>query len=119
MAAGRTAVNIGPAADTPFDDEQGFLSFLGDNEIAHIAFASRLAQLGVVITNIIPVGSPYDDTNWMFDHWARHQEECSHLGIAVPDLSVVDLNNEAQYLDWMELHGQLHELQNTALGIRT
>ena len=110
-------MNLGPAADTPFEDKQVFLSFLGYNEIAHINFAAKLAQKGVVITNVIPVGSPYEDTNWMFDHWARHQEECSHLGIAVPDLSVVDLNNEEQYLDWMQLHGQLHQFQNLALGI--
>jgi hypothetical protein len=113
-------VNIGPASDAPFGNELAFLDFLVNNEIAHIAFGDAIArQQGRAISAILPIGNPKESPDWLNDHWNRHSEECALLGIAVPDLSGVDLSNESQYLDWMLLHCQVHQQQNLALGITT
>ena len=110
-------MNIGMAADTPFGDRNGFLDFLLQNEVAHIAFQTALAQRGVTISTVLPVGNPMEHGSWMFDHWQRHIEESSSLGIAVPDLSGYNLHDAEQYADWMYQHGDLHRAQNEKLGI--
>lgn len=112
-------MNISLSADNPFGNQEAFLVFLGDNEIAHVSFEDALGRRGIVLNNELPVGNPYEDQYWMLNHWQLHLEECSHLGIPVPDLSVADLKDEEQYTDWMRLHAQLHTLQNSALGITT
>ena len=112
-------MNISPLVDSPFGDREAFLDFLGANEIAHIAFSSALTRRGHIVSAIPPIGNPMETPDWLNAHWQRHRDECSTLGIAVPDLSVVDLHDEHQYLDWMILHGQLHRQQNEALGITT
>lgn len=95
------------------------MMFLAVNETAHTAFAMALARRGVVIRSVMPVGNPYDMPDWLGDHWQRHIEECATLHVPVPDLSSADLNDEQEYMDWMELHGQLHRQQNMKLGITT
>lgn len=112
-------MNLDASADIPFEDEEGFMDFLGQNEIAHAGFAQALAQRGYVVSWPQPFGNPGEFPDWLNDHWQRHIDECSTLGIAVPDISSVDLKDKEQYLDWMLLHAQLHDLQNTALGITT
>ena len=113
-------MNLGISADVPFGNREAFDDFLLQNEVAHISYGSNLVrQKNIVISAILPVGNPLDHTDWLNDHWRRHAEECLPLGIAVPDLSVVDLKEETQYLDWMLLHSQLHQQQNKALGITT
>ena len=120
MAGRGRPVNLGISADVPFGNKDSFDDFLLQNEIAHISYGSNLArQKGIVISAILPVGNPIDHNDWLNDHWRRHAEECQTLGIAVPDLSVVDLKDETQYLDWMMLHAQLHQQQNQKLGIKT
>ena len=110
-------MNIGPAADTPFGDDTGFLDFLGLNELAHQSFADALARRGRPVAPPPPSGHPLETPDWLNDHWQRHRDECSSLGIPVPDLASVDLRDEAQYRDWMNLHGDLHAQQNESLGI--
>jgi len=112
-------MNISNAVDAPFGDQESFLDFLGQNEIAHVAFGTALARLGHIIASPPPIGNPNESHDWLNDHWHRHRDECVTLGIAVPDLSSVDLQDEEQYRDWMLLHGELHTQQNKALGITT
>ena len=110
-------MNLKPAADAPFGDEDAFLDFLGQNEIAHVSIGSALARLGYVVSSPPPIGNPNETHDWLLDHWQRHRDECVPLGIPVPDLSSVDLQQEEQYLDWMQQHGDLHAQQNLRLGI--
>ena len=110
-------VNISPAADAPFGNEEAFLDFLGANEIAHIAFGAALARLGYVVSAPPPLGNPLESEDWLNDHWQRHKDECAIFGVSVPDLSAADLTDESQYSDWMTLHTNLHSAQNAALGI--
>jgi hypothetical protein len=44
-------------------------------------------------------------------------DECASLGIAVPDLASVDLEDKNDYQEWMAQHSQLHQQQNIKLGI--
>lgn len=110
-------MNLNMSADTPFGNDEAFLDFLGQNEIAHITYGRFLADRAYLVSALPPLGNPLETPDWLADHWQRHTDECTTLGISVPDLSVVDLRNEEQYLDWMLLHAQLHEAQNLALGI--
>lgn len=110
-------MNIGASVDAPFGNDEAFLDFLGQNEIAHVAFGDALARRGHLVSTPPPIGNPKETSDWLNDHWQRHRDECATLGIAVPDLSVVDLEQEDQYLDWMLLHANLHARQNLALGI--
>ena len=110
-------MNIDNSADSPFGNEESFLDFLGQNEIAHIAFGAALARRGYQVSSPPPIGNPQEHPDWLNDHWLRHRDECATLGIEVPDLSVVDLKQEDQYLDWMLLHADLHQQENVALGI--
>ena len=110
-------MNLGPSADIPFEDHNGFLDFLGRNEVAHSGYAQALAARGYEVSAPQPLGDPRETPDWLNDHYQRHIDECSSLNIAVPDLSSVDLKQKDQYLDWMLLHAELHDLQNLALGI--
>ena len=105
------------SADAPFGNEEAFLDFLGQNEIAHQAYGTALARIGHLVSTVPPIGNPMETPDWLNDHWQRHRDECSPLGLEVPDLSVVELRQEDQYLDWMLLHADLHRQQNNSLGI--
>ena len=87
------------------------------NEISHTAYSMALQRRGHIVSTPPPIGNPKETRDWLNDHWQRHRDECSTLGIAVPDLSIVDFTKEDQYEDWMLLHGNLHEQQNSKLGI--
>ena len=118
MASNGGDVNLLPASDAPFGNEEAFMDFLGQNEISHQGIADALARnLGSTVAPLPTVDGPSVSEDWLNDHWQRHISECLPLGIIVPDLSSVDLKNENEYLDWMSLHGALHVLQNAALGI--
>lgn len=110
-------MNIAPACDAPFGNEEAFLEFLGANEVAHIAIGSALAREGHLVSSPPPMGNPEETPDWLLDHWQRHRDECAPLGIPVPDLSTVDFSDEFQYYDWMLQHKNLHQNQNAALGI--
>ena len=110
-------MNIDLAADAPFENNEAFLDFLGQNEFAHLTFGRYLAQTGYVVTATPPLGNPKETVDWFADHYQRHVDECSTLNIDVPDLSAVDFTQEDQYLDWMQTHSDLHDQQNAALGI--
>jgi hypothetical protein len=110
-------VNIGPASEAPFGDDESFLDFLGQNELSHISIGKALALNGYILTSAPPIGNPLETSDWMLDHWQRHREECLPLGIPVPDLSTANLRDEVEYEDWMQLHAILHEQENSLLGI--
>jgi hypothetical protein len=112
-------MNIEAAANAQFGDEDAFLDFLGQNEIAHQTIGAALARDGHIVSSPPPIGNPLETKDWLNDHWQRHRDECKPLGISVPDLSVADLKVEEQFSDWMILHSDLHSQENAALGIRS
>jgi hypothetical protein len=112
-------VNLAPAAEAPFGNEDAFTVFLGDHEIAHEAITLALGRAGRQVPVIPLADTPIDNNDWMMDHWQIHLGIGSETGIPVPDLVGYDLRNEVQYEDWMTIHSQLHSKINEVLGIRS
>lgn len=113
-------MNLTPSSFAEFDDDDAFLVFLGDHEIAHQQFVEKLSIQGFSITSLPLIESPKDSPQWLQDHYSIHLEIAAAINQQdLPDLSSVDLNQEGQYLDWMQLHAYTHDEINTILGINT
>jgi hypothetical protein len=106
-------------SNNPFD-EDSFVDFLGVNELSHQTINEFMQRKGLKPT-ILPLNSdPRVNQQWLQDHWVQHQNEFLLLGLGIdnlPDLSVVDFNDEEQYLDWMQQHASVHDYVNSVLGI--
>lgn len=62
--------------------------------------------------------NPKTNPEWLMDHYTIHLQIASVIGQSdLADLSDVNLNDEGEYLDWMQLHAYAHDEINTALGI--
>ena len=112
-------MNLTPAADAPFGDEDAFNDFLGQHEVAHNTIAAYLIRKGKVMGMYPLAQSPIGNTDWLLDHNQMHQQIAQMTGLIVPDLSEVDFQNEQEYSDWMLDHAQIHEQINQTLGINT
>jgi hypothetical protein len=105
--------------DSPFGDQEAFRDFLGHHEIAHETINHYLARKGHIVT-VWPLSqAPQDSTDWLLDHNQMHKQIGDYLGLSMPDISEVDLNNQGQYADWMLTHGQMHQQIDQALNINT
>jgi hypothetical protein len=57
---------------------------------------------------------------WLDNHNQIHLNTYAVLGgdpDSAPDLSVVDFSSEAQFYDWMQLHQEVHDYEQQALGL--
>jgi hypothetical protein len=107
---------------TEFGDQEGFLLFLGANELLHQQISKSIIGKGLSVQNLPLMDSPETNKNWLQDHYLMHQQEFQSLGLSIdnlPDLSVVDFKNKEQYDDWMENHATVHAYINQVLGIQT
>lgn len=112
------SLNLTPASDAPFGNADAFTDFLGVHEVSHQTIASRItAAIGFTITTRPLSDTPAGNPDWLLDHYDIHRQIGAALGLSVPDISEVDLNDRSQYDDWMQGHAQLHEDINTVLGI--
>jgi hypothetical protein len=108
------------ASDTTFGDEDGFQDFLSTNELAHNNISYLLIGKGFSVENLPLVENPKNNSNWLQDHYTMHQQEFQFLGLNqdnLPDLSVVDFNNQEQYSQWMQDHASVHDFINQVLRI--
>jgi len=108
------------ASDTAFGDDAGFEDFLSVNELAHNNISYLLIGKGFSVQNLPLVENPKKNQNWLQDHYMMHQQEFALLGLNVqnlPDLSVVDFNNQEQYSQWMQDHAAVHDYINQVLGL--
>ena len=111
-------MNLDLASDNPFDDKDAFIDFLGMNEVSHQQICEFMQRKGLNPAEVSMHGDPTENETWLQDHYQQHLIEFNLLGLSdLPDLSVVDLSNKEQYLDWMQLHSAVHDLVNATLGI--
>ena len=113
------AMNLDIYLDSPFDDDDAFMDFLGAHEVSHQTIASKLIGSGKLVAMIPLSDVPQDNPDWMLDHYKIHREIAQAMNFSVPDLASVDFDDEAQYTDWMQLHAQIHHQINDSLGIKT
>ena len=99
------------------DDENGFISFLGDNEICHKKIVMAIESTGKSSVRFPLFEDPRSNENWMRDHNTMHQSEGAALGFMVPELSQYDLKDPQQFAEWMLIHSALHSAENKILGI--
>lgn len=110
-------VNLTLLADTPFEDKDAFLDFLGAHEISHAGIARKIIELGGFVISR-PIGEkPEDDRDWMLDHYQMHLAIGAYVGQPVPDLMGYDLSVQEQHEEWMTIHSNVHSNINSALGI--
>jgi hypothetical protein len=113
-------MNIDIASDNPFNDPEGFTDFLGQHELAHQQIEAFMLKAGLAPIGYDISSNPRENENWAADHYQLHVNEFNLLNLGadnLPDLSVVNFDDEAQYNDWMQLHSAVHDYVNAALGI--
>jgi hypothetical protein len=85
------------------------------------------AQATVTVVNPATVLSgiplsedPKKNPEWLLDHYTIHLQIAAVIGQNdLANLADVNLNDEGEYLDWMQLHAYAHDEINQALGIYT
>ena len=103
-----------------YGDAGGWQDFVLDNSLAH----QRIANAIYVRTGKNVLAKPIADAQnmkiWLMDHGAVHESELAILGQpGLIDLSLVDLSDEKQYMQWMYEHLVIHQYVAAALGIST
>lgn len=95
----------------------------GAFEITH-GITHQTTYQAILALDKVPVYLPLfdfpreDNQNYLLDHWEVHRSNASALGLAsIVDLSTVDLSNPQQYLEWMQLHSQVHLNEQAALAL--
>ncbi len=112
-------MNANVLLDAPFDSEEGWEAFdLLHGHIHQTAYLALLRQGKVPIFYPLMGFPRRNNEEYLLDHWAVHQSQARLLGIGgVPDLSVVDFTDRAQFDDWLQLHAAVHARENAALEI--
>jgi hypothetical protein len=132
-------VNIDVFANTRFGDEEGLKTFFLAHRFIHEQTGLALSQKFKVPVNTYGVsdalaqeawiarmqskeGGPIPKAlaDWLFLHSQMHVNTYILLGqsdTAAPDLSNVDFGNPQQFDDWMSAHQQMHDFEQSQLGL--
>ncbi len=101
----------------PFGDEDALKDFVLANALSHSLIDKVLGVKGKFVMGF-PLQDISDPQTWLQNHYLMHVSEFEQIGLnGLPDISVVDFENEGQFRDWMKLHSDVHAAENTALGI--
>lgn len=106
--------------DVPFESLEAWEAFDLTHGMIHQTAYLALLRLGKVPTFYPLFGFPrIDNKEYLLDHWEVHQSQARLLNITgVPDLSVINLEDRAQFVDWLAIHAQVHAAENKVLGIQ-
>lgn len=100
------------------DDRHSLIALFDANQIAHAQIFVALTNLGIPYVSWPMAVDPMPDDNWMEHHSTEHSGLAQLLGIQDPGgLNQFDLNNQAQFDQWVALHAQHHDLIGQALGL--
>ena len=105
--------------DVEFDSLEAWENFQLIHGMSHQkVYDTLLAQ------NKIPLFFPLfdfprlDNEQYLLDHWEVHKSNATFLNIlSVPDLSSYDLSRRGDYEDFLNLHAQVHRIENKVLGL--
>ena len=64
--------------------------------------------------------TPQGLSDWLQIHALIHiqtYQVLNGVGTVAPDLSVVDFSKPAQFYDWMYVHSQMHDYEQSTLGL--
>jgi hypothetical protein len=133
-------MNIDLASTINFGDIQGLRNFWIVHSFVHLAEATAFTQkYGVPFssalidsagaedawTQVTQAGKPGQPVppvlrDWLQNHAQNHINAYTLLGQSptdAPDLSQVDFSSPDQFYDWLYVHQQMHDFEQTSLGI--
>lgn len=133
-------MNIDLASQINFADAQGLRDFFLVHQFVHDEEAAALtAQFGVPATTfgvlspaaeeawvqLMAAGSPRQPAPLALQDWLRlhaqiHINTYAQLGqnpTTAPDLSLVDFSSPNEFYDWMYVHQQMHDFEQSTLGV--
>jgi hypothetical protein len=131
-------VNLDLSSTFNFGDDRGLRTFLLDHRFVHEQTSNALAlKLGGSYSTVAldsalseeawvelmrrrqgPVPQALQD--WLELHAQIHNqtyELLSGQGTVAPDLSVVDFGKPLEFYDWMYVHSQMHDFEQSSLGL--
>lgn len=91
-----------------FKDETAWLDFLGQHALAHQALAGATRTRHQLLDDLREEQGP---------HSAMHSEVSAALGLGGAALEDADLNDEAAFYSWTQLHAMDHARLHVAAGV--
>jgi hypothetical protein len=113
-------MDISPFSLFSYDDQESWDGFLLINAMAHDNYTAIMERLGRP-----PLGYAIADLgdtkeaafDWLQTHYLLHIHLAAALNLpSIPDLSDVEFHDEDQFLGWLQMHEQQHQLIDAALG---
>ena len=104
--------------DANVDDEESIVGLFDSNEQIHRLVQSELGRLGIMVASY-PMSVQYPpDAQWLEAHALEHMSWSLVLNLDDPGgLNQYDLNDKAQFAQWVSLHARHHQLVNATLNL--
>lgn len=109
-----------PFVDVQFGDHDAMRNFLLVHKLSHTQIVTYFQNHGLASLEALPedVGLDHDPPSWLQVHdYIHHQIGAALNQQGVPDLQTVNLQNEDEFYDWMQVHGELHDAINAITGL--
>lgn len=106
--------------DVDYNSDEAWGAFELEHGVQHEAVYEAILRTGSAPYYLDLFNFPREnDKNYLLDHWQVHVSNASLLSLTgVPDLSTYDFaNHPEQWQDFAQLHAQVHQNENTALGL--
>jgi len=105
-----------------FGDAAGNGSWLVSHFRNHLQYNNALAALSPPVEipefQIMTVeGGKFGRNVWLSDHQTWHQLIRPFANVTGIDLSIVDMDNESDFYQWMDAHNQEHQLLDLIFGV--
>lgn len=100
--------------------ESEWAQFCMEHEIAHQTIAEQIAINSAIAIDHIPLSdADKAKMDWLLSHQTIHFQiyNATSMTTGLPDLASVDFNDDAQSVNWMLLHSQVHQDIMTTLGL--
>jgi hypothetical protein len=114
-------MDISVVSDFSYSNEQAWNDFLLINGTTHARYRSVLQAAGINIVggNLFDMeDSKEGRADWLQTHYIEHTQIADSVGLAgVADLTDVELNDDAQFSNWLQLHAQAHQIIDAILNI--
>ena len=131
-------MNLDLASNFDFGNEKALQTFFFDHRVVHEQTSATLTAKHGGAFSTFGISSPIAENQWLeamktsqgpmpdaLQDWLRYHaaiHNATYLTIAgsgtvAPDLSVVDFSKADQFYDWLYVHQQMHDFEQSSLGI--
>ena len=102
--------------ESNLQDESVLQDFLMQNAFQHETWYTLLLSQGKPYDHY-PLWAATDWQGWLIDHDMEHKALNIQTGVLSIDLDQVDLSSQSSLTAWLQLHANLHQQTNLALGL--